>query len=151
MMPMTIYCRPIKLVLAIITIKLILTAVFFSSGGAEQFGVGMIHMCSLAIWKEELMLSPQLREEQYSLYKAHTCQQFRAGLMQTLTILARLQEPQVGDRFICGHWARTSVFFYTRDLPLWFFQFEQTWLVLYLGLLVYNNLLLLGRVTFLAV
>ena len=33
----------------------------------EQYGVGIIHTSSSAIWREELMLSPQLKNEQYLL------------------------------------------------------------------------------------
>jgi hypothetical protein len=63
------------------------------------------------------MLSPPLKEERYSLYKVRICQQFHADLMHTLTMLACLQEPQVGARFIFGHWARNLSFFLHR-IPL---------------------------------
>ena len=76
---------------------------------AEQYGVGMIHTFSSAIGREELMLSPQLKREQYSL--ARVCQRFQAGLMHTLTKLACLLEPHVGAMFIYGDWARNLSFF----------------------------------------
>ena len=68
-----------------------------------------IPLFSSAIGREELMLSPQLKREQYSL--ARICQRFQAGLMHTLTKLACLQEPYVGAMFIYGNWARNLSFF----------------------------------------